>query len=72
MLAQEPRVKVVVVHMRDVEIGGARKFLAVYLLVAWKREPRGEVGGIEPGIAENTSMPGFNKKASLSEERNLH
>jgi hypothetical protein len=58
--------------MRDIEIGGASEFLTLYLFVAWKWEPRGEVGGIEPGIAENTSMPGFNKKASLSEERNLH
>src|ERR1700686_54099 len=71
MLLQELRIKVVVVHVRNIQIGGASQLLAVDLFIAGKWEPRSEVGGIEPGIAEDTSMPGFNKKAGLSQERNL-
>ena len=41
------------------------------MLVAGEREPRGEVCWIEPRVAENTSVPSFDKQACLAEECNL-
>src|SRR5690348_7237261 len=71
MLLQKLRVKMVMMHVRDIQVRRPCQLRAVNLFIARKREPRGEVGGIEPGIAQNTSISGFNEQANMSEERNL-
>ena len=72
MFTQELGVEMVMMQVRNIEVRWTWDFLQVHILVAGEREPGGEVGWIEPGIAENTSMPGFNEQASLAKECNLH
>src|SRR6185437_4141050 len=72
MLAQELWVEVVVVHVRDEEVGGVADLCQVQMLVAGEREPRGEIRRVEPGVAEDTAVARLDEQACVADEGNLH
>ena len=72
VLAQPLGVEVVVVEVRDVEVVGAADGPRVEPVVAREREPRPEVGGVEPRIAQDAPGPGLDVQAGVAEEGDSH
>ena len=59
VLAQPVRVEVIVVEVADVEVVGAADRPRVDPVVGREREPRPEVGGVEPRVAQDAAGPGL-------------
>ena len=72
VVAQEVAVEVVPVDVRDVEVVRVPERRRVELLVGRERHPRGEVGGVEPRVAENRAVARLDVEAGVTEERDLH
>src|SRR5262249_19892219 len=72
VLAQVIRVEMVVVQMRDVEEVTVTERRPVERTVVWKREPRSEVGGVQPWVTQDASGAGVNAKARMPDAGDLH
>ena len=72
VVAQEVAVEVVVVQVRDVEVVGAAERRPVEPWLRRERHPGGEVGGIEPRVAEDRAVACLDEESSVTEECDPH
>jgi hypothetical protein len=72
VLAQILRVEVVGVQVRDVEIVAVAERVPVQGAVVGKREPRGEICRVDPGVAQDASGLGVDPETRMSDARDLH
>src|ERR1700693_5951645 len=72
-MASEPfRIEMIAMQMRDVEVVGRRERGGIEPVVSGEREPRAEVRGREPRIAQHGSALGLHGEAHMTEERHSH
>src|SRR5918998_6936068 len=57
--------------MREIQVVGAAEHTRVEILVARKGEPGGEVGRVEPWVAEDASVTSLDKQSGVAERSYL-
>ena len=75
VLAQPLLIQVVTVQMRDVQVRRMKNLVAQrmrQLIVTREDEPRSEERGIEPRVAENGSLAGFDEDAGVTDGGGPH
>ena len=70
--AQRLRVEVVLVQVGDVEVVDVAEGVPVQAAVVGEREPGGEVGGIDPRVAQDAAGACVDPKARMSDAGDLH
>ena len=69
---QPLRIEVIAVQVRDVEVVGRREAGGIEAVVAREGEPRPEVRGREPRVAQDRAGPGLHVEAHMAEEGQTH
>ena len=72
VLGQQLGVEVVLVQMRDVQIVAVTERVPVQPAVVREREPRREVGRVDPGVAQNAAGRSSYPKAGVADACDLH
>ena len=72
-VAREPlRIEVVAMQVRDVEVVGRGERRRVERVVSGEREPRAEVRGREPRVAQHRAGTGLHEPTGVTEEGDAH
>ncbi|CDZ88344.1 hypothetical protein RHRU231_40094 [Rhodococcus ruber] len=72
VLAQVLRVEVILVQVRDVQVVDVAERTPVQLRVVREGEPRREVRGVDPRVAQDRSRFGLNVEPGVSDAGDLH
>lgn len=72
VLGQVLRVEVVLVQVRHVQVVAGAQLVPVQRAVVREREPGGEVGRIDPGVAKDAARLGLDQKSGVAYAGDLH